>query len=155
MSTPGEDSRPSDTEEWLAAARRWRTQSPGTQSVLSVQRGIAEELGSKPSLVKLKEALRQAGTEFDGWVDGLRDAPQHRSGREIFSSWLAADPSARSSISAELVTALEGVSSDAELVAVARALGEAMTQVESWCLKYPQSSDLVDALETLNQMAKG
>ena len=74
---------------------------------------------------------------------------------EIFSSWLAADPSARSSISAELVTALEGDSSDAELVAVARALGEAMTQVESWCLKYPQSSDLVDALETLNQMAKG
>jgi len=34
-------------------------------------------------------------------------------------------------------------------------VGEAMTQVESWCLKYPQSSDLVDALATLNQMAKG
>jgi hypothetical protein len=114
----------------LAAARRWRTQSPGTQSVLAVQRGIAEELGSKPSLVKLKEALRQAGTEFDEWVDGLRDAPQHRSGREIFSSWLAADPSARSSISAELVTALEGVSSDPELVSVARALGAVDGQVD-------------------------
>lgn len=123
MSTPGEDSRSSDAQEWLAAARKCREESPEAQSFRSVHKRVSEEIGSKPSFVKLREVLQQAGTEFAEWVLDLHDAPKDRSGREILSAWIAADPSTRASITNELVKALEGAAGDVELASVAQALG--------------------------------